>query len=123
MHIYGKPVVDEKAQTLRLTDLSVAVESDAAFGLLGAAARAAMPYLQDALAQNAVIDLKPLMAEARTKIAAALADFRQVSPGVTVEAAVTEVRLTGIAFDAKTVRIFTEAAGTAKVTVSELPKL
>ena len=59
MQIWGKPVLDQKTQILRLTDISLAVESEAAFGLLGTAARAAMPYLQQALADNAVIDLKP----------------------------------------------------------------
>ena len=123
VHIYGKPAIDRTQQILRLTDLSLAVESEAVYGLLGAAARAAMPYLQDALAQNAVVDLKPLMADARTKIGGALGDFRQAAPGVTVDTAVTEVRLIGIEFDAKTLRVITEAAGTAKVAVSELPKL
>jgi len=88
----------------------------------GAAARAAMPYLQDALAKNAVIDLKPFAADARAKIAAAAADFRQVAPGVSVDTAVTDLRLTGIEFDSKTLRIVTETQGTAKVTVTELPK-
>ncbi|MBW8856773.1 MAG: DUF4403 family protein, partial [Bradyrhizobium sp.] len=50
VHIWGKPVLDQAQQTLRLTDIELAVESEAAFGLLGAAARAAMPHLQKALA-------------------------------------------------------------------------
>ena len=66
--IWGKPVLDEKHQILRLTDTSLAVESEAAFGLLGAAARAAMPYLQNALAEKAVVDLKPFAADAKKKI-------------------------------------------------------
>ena len=122
VHVWGKPALDEKQQILRLTDLSLAVESEAAFGLLGAAARAAMPYLQDALAKNAVIDLKPFAADARAKISTAIADFRQVTQGVTVDTAVSDLRLIGIEFDSKTLRIITEAQGTAKVTVTELPK-
>ena len=51
---------------LRLTDISLDVDSEAAFGLLGAAAKAAIPYIQDALEQNAQIDLKPFAASART---------------------------------------------------------
>ena len=43
VHIWGRPVLDQAEQTLRLTDIELAVESEAAFGLLGAAARAAMP--------------------------------------------------------------------------------
>ncbi len=65
VQIWGKPALDQKAQILRLTDLSLAVELEAAFGLLGAAARAGMPYLQQALADNAVLDLKPFAADAK----------------------------------------------------------
>ncbi|WP_163361941.1 DUF4403 family protein, partial [Klebsiella aerogenes] len=46
VHVWGKPVLDQARQTLRLTNLELAVESEAAFGLLGAAARQAMPYMQ-----------------------------------------------------------------------------
>ncbi len=59
IHIWGKPVLDQEQQTLRLTDVELAVESEAAFGLLGAAARAAVPHLQKVLADKATIDLKP----------------------------------------------------------------
>ena len=85
VHIWGKPALDAKNQMLRLTDLSLAVESEAAYGLLGAAARAAMPYLQQALADNAVIDLKPFAADAKKKIGLALADFQKNSEGVRVD--------------------------------------
>ncbi len=122
VHIWGKPVLEQQQQILRLTELSLAVESEAAFGLLGAAARAAVPYLQDALAKNAVIDLKPFAADARAKIAAAAADFRQVTPGVSVDTAITDLRLIGIEFNSKTLRVITETQGTAKVAVTELPK-
>jgi hypothetical protein len=122
VHVWGKPALDRQQQILRLTELSLAVESEAAFGLLGAAARAAMPYLQDALAKNAVIDLKPFAADARAKIAAAAADFRQVTPGVSVDTSINDLRLIGIDFDSNTLRIITEAQGTAKVAVTELPK-
>ena len=77
IQIWGKPALDTQTQILRLTDLSLAVESEAAFGLLGAAARAAVPYLQKALAEKAVLDLKPFAADAKKKIAAALADFQK----------------------------------------------
>ena len=40
VHIWGKPVLDQAQQTLRLANIQLAVESEAAFGLLGAAARA-----------------------------------------------------------------------------------
>jgi hypothetical protein len=123
VHIWGKPVLDTDKQILRLTDVNLAVESEAAFGLLGAAARAAMPYLQQALAENAVIDLKPFIADARTKIGDAIAEFRQSSDGVRVDAAIDDLRLAGIEFDSKTLRVTAEAAGTAKVAISQLPAL
>jgi hypothetical protein len=123
VHIWGKPALDPKTQILRLTDISLAVDSDAAFGLLGAAARAAMPYLQQALADSAVVDLKPFAADARAKIAGALAEFEKNSNGVRVDAAVNDLRLTGIAFDSSTLRIIAEADGNAKVSVTRLPAL
>ncbi len=123
VHIWGKPALDRKYQILRLTDLTLDLESDAAFGLLGAAARAGMPYLQQALADNAVVDLKPFAADALKKISVALADFQQNTNGVKVDAAVHELRLTGIEFDSSTLRVIAEADGTAKVAVSELPRM
>jgi hypothetical protein len=123
VQIWGKPALDQKNQILRLTNLSLAVESEAAFGLLGAAARAAMPYLQQALADKAVVDLKPFAADARAKIGAALADFRQNRDGVQVDAAVQDLRLTGIEFDSTTLRVIAEADGTAKVAVTQLPRM
>jgi hypothetical protein len=119
--IWGKPTLDPKTQILRLTEISLAVESEAAYGLLGAAARAAMPYLQQALADNAVIDLKPFAADALKKIDAALGDFTKVADGVRVDASVNALRLTGIEFDSKTLRIVAEADGTARATVTRLP--
>ena len=56
MHVWGKPVLDQEAQILRFTDVAVDVESKAAFGLLGEAAQAAVPYLQKTLAEQAVIE-------------------------------------------------------------------
>ena len=97
--------------------------SEAAFGLLGTAARAAMPYVQKALADKAVIDLKPFANDAKTKIAAALTEFQQAGNGVRVDTAVNGLRLTGIEFDTKTLRVIAEANGTVKVAVSQLPKM
>jgi Domain of unknown function (DUF4403) len=122
VQIWGKPVLDKQNQILRLTDLAVDVNSDAAFGLLSAAAKAAIPYVKQALAEHAVIDLKPFAADARKKIGEALAEFQRDSGGVRVDAAVTDVRLSGIAFDSHTLRVIAEADGNAKVAVSQLPK-
>jgi len=123
VHIWGKPVLDQQNQIMRLTDISLAVESEAAFGLLGTAARAAMPYVQKALADKAVIDLKPFANDARAKIAAALREFQQSgSNGVRVDASVNGLRLTGIEFDANTLRVIAEANGAVKVAVTQLPR-
>ena len=45
-----------------------------------------------------------------------------VTPGVRVDTAVDDLRLVGIAFDSKTLRIITEANGRASVIVTELPR-
>jgi hypothetical protein len=123
IHIWGRPVLDQKNQVLRLADLELAVESDAAFGLLGAAARAAGPYLQRALEERATIDLKTLAASAQQKLAAVITDFRKTDNGLRVEAAVTGVRLGDIAFDSNTLRVVAEATGNISVTITALPDL
>jgi hypothetical protein len=123
VHIWGRPVLDQAQQTLRLTDVELAVESEAAFGLLGAAARAAMPQLQKALAEKATVDLKPFASNAQKKIAAAIADFQKNEDGVRVAAEITKLRLAHIAFDSKTLRVIAEAEGAINVYVSALPAL
>jgi hypothetical protein len=122
VHIWGKPALDPQNQILRLTEISLAVESEVAFGLLGTAARAAMPYLEKAIADKAVIDLKPFANDARAKIAAELTEFQQVGNGVRVDATVNGVRLSGIEFDTRTLRVIAEANGTVKVAVTQLPR-
>ena len=68
--------------------------------------------------------MKPFAADAKAKITAALADFQKSGvPGVAVEAKIDDVRLTGIEYDSKTLRVIAEADGTAKVAVSELPRM
>ena len=121
--IWGRPKLDPQTQVLRLTDISLSVESQAAFGLLGTAARAAMPYLTQALADNAVIDLTPFLNDAREKIGDAMAEFRQAGQGVAVNTAVNTLRLNGIAFDSNTMRVIAEAEGSARVSVTQLPRM
>ena len=120
VNIWGRPVLDRERQILRLTDVTLDVDSEAAFGLLGAAARAAIPYLKDALADNAVIDLKPFADNARKSMEAAMADFRTISVGVRAEVNLSELRLLDIEFDAKTLRVIAEVNGAANVAVSSL---
>jgi hypothetical protein len=123
VHIWGKPVLDQAQQTLRLNNIELAVESEAAFGLLGTAARAAMPHLQKVLADKATIDLKPFATNAKTKIAAAISDFQNNEDGVRVTAGIISLRLADIAFDSKTLRVIAEAEGTINVSVTALPAL
>src|SRR5262249_47988854 len=122
VYVWGRPVLDRERQVLRLDDIALDVQSEAAFGLLGATARAAMPYLQAAIADNAVIDLKPFAASAQQSIGAALAEFRHAEPSVRVDAAVTGLRLVDIEYDANILRIVAEATGTVQATVTQLPR-
>jgi len=103
--------------------MELAVESEAAFGLLGAAARAVMPHLQRALTEKATVDLKPFATNAQKKIADAIADFQKSDDGVKVDANITSIGLSDIAFDSRTLRIIVDAAGAITVTVTKLPEL
>jgi hypothetical protein len=123
VHIWGRPVLDQAQQTLRLTDIQLAVESEAAFGLLGTAARAAMPHLQKALAEKAAVDLKPFIGNAQKKILSSLADFQKNEDGVRVAVDLASLSLADIAYDSKTLRVIAEATGTINVFVTALPGL
>jgi hypothetical protein len=120
IYVWGRPILDTARQTLRLKDLTLDVESESAFGVLGVAARAALPYLEAALDEKAVIDLVPLARDARRNIEAAVADFRKNNEGIQVDAQVLELRLVGLEFDATTLRVIGEAEGTARATVTKL---
>jgi Domain of unknown function (DUF4403) len=123
VHIWGTPLLDQRQQTLRLENVQLAVESEAAFGLLGAAARAVMPHLQKALADKAAIDLKPFADNAQKKIAAAISDFQNNQNGVRVAADITSLQLADIAFDSRTLRVIAQATGAITVNVTALPGL
>jgi len=123
VHIWGRPVLDQAQQTVRLTDVQLAVESEAAFGVLGAAARAAVPHLQKVLAERAAVDLKPFATNAQKKLATAISDFQKNEDGVRVVAEITSLRLADIAFDSRTLRVIAEADGTINVYVTTLPAL
>jgi hypothetical protein len=122
VYVWGRPVLDRERQILRLADVTLDVQSQSAFGLLGAAAKAAMPYLQSAIADNAVIDLKPFAASAQQSIGSALAEFRQAEPGLQVDATITGLQLVDIEYDAKILRIVAEAQGTVQAAITSLPK-
>ena len=120
VYVWGKPQLDSARQILRFTDVTLDVQSQAAFGLLGAAAQAAVPYLQKTLADKAVVDLKPFATDAKKRLAAAVGQLAQAAPGLAAAATVNDLRLTGIAYDANTLRIIADANGTVKVTISSL---
>jgi hypothetical protein len=120
IYIWGRPVLDRERQKLRFDKISVDVESEAAFGVLGMAARIAAPNLQKML-EAAIIDLSPLATNARKNVEAAISDFRKNVDGLRVEAAVVDVRLADVEFDSKTLRLIAEADGTVRVVVTALP--
>jgi len=123
LHIWGRPVLDQAQQILRLTDVELAVESEAAFGLLGAAARAVVPNLQRALLQKMTVDLKPFASNAQQKIAQAIGELQKNDDGVKIQAEINAIRLADIAYDAKTLRVTAQAEGAITATVSKLPGL
>ena len=123
VYIWGRPALDQAQKTLRLADLELAVESEGAFSLLGAAARAVMPHLERALSEMTTVDLKPFVNNAQKKIADAITDFQRNDNGVKVDASISSIELSDIAFDSKTLRIIAEAAGAIAVTVTKLPEL
>ena len=82
-----------------------------------------MPLLQNALAERATIDLKPFASNAQKRIASAIADFQKNDNGFRVGAEITSLRLAGIAFDSKTLRVIAEAEGAINVAVTALPGL
>jgi len=123
VHIWGRPVLDLAQQTLRLTNIELAVESESAFGLLGAAARPVIPHLQRVLSDNATIDLKPFAANARQKIAAEIADLQKNTDGARVTADISSLRLADLAFDSKTLRVIAQAEGTISISLNTLPGL
>jgi Domain of unknown function (DUF4403) len=120
VYVWGRPALDQDRQILRFTDVALDVQSSAAFGLLGAAAQAAVPYLQKSLADQAVIDLKPFAADAKRQIASAVGGLAAQAPGLSAAVAVDNLLLTDIAYDNKTLRIIANAAGSVNVAISSL---
>ena len=72
------------------------------------------------LTENAVIDLSPLVANARQNIEAAIAEMRRNATGVNLDAKLIDVRLAGLQFDANTVRAIAEADGTIRAEITKL---
>ena len=120
LHVWGRPVLDRERQTLRFNDLALDVQSEAAFGVLGAAARTAVPYLVKALEDHAVVDLAQIADGIRKNIATAVTEFSKRTDSVRVDAQARDLRLVDLDFDAKTLRIIAEADGTVRVAVLKL---
>ena len=70
--------------------------------------------------QNATLDLKPIAANAREKIATAIADYQKTEDGLRVEANIDSLTLADIAFDSRTLRVIAEAGGSLNVYVTKL---
>ena len=70
-----------------------------------------------------MVDLKPFASNAQKRIAAVISDFQKNEDGVRVAAEITTLRLAGIAFDSKTLRVIAEAGGAINVSVTALPGL
>ncbi len=120
IHVWGRPVLDRARQVLRFNDLALDVESETTFGVLGAAARPALPYLVKALEDHAVIDLAQIADGIRKNVAAAVAEFSKRTDSVRVDAEPQDLRLADLDFDAKTLRVIAEADGTVRVAVMKL---
>ncbi|ABE40649.1 conserved hypothetical protein [Rhodopseudomonas palustris BisB5] len=120
LHIWGRPVLNQEDQTLRLSDMQLAVESEAAFGLLGEAARAAVPYLQKAISDRAVFDLKADSANVQRRIGAVIATYQRNEDGLRISSEISSLRLTDLAFDSNMLRVTAEANGILEVTVTKL---
>lgn len=120
IYVWGRPQLDRERSLLRFSNIALDIESEAAFGVLGFVARAAIPDLQKTLAENAVINLSPLVANARRNLETAVAEFKRNAVAVALEAKVDDVRLAGIQFDANTLRVIAEADGSIRVEVKKL---
>ena len=106
-----------------MTNVELAVESEAAFGLLGAAARAVMPHLQKVLAEKTTLDLKPFLGECAENDRDRDFGFAEERGRRAGDGGNHQPRLADIAYDSKTLRVIAEAAGTINVTVAALPGL
>jgi len=118
VHVYGKPVLDQAAAGAAAdrhpprSGIGSRIRPARCRGEGGHALPAEVAGRQGADRPEAV------RGQCRDKIAAAMKEFRKSEDGMTVDAAVTGLRLTDIAFDARTLRVIAEADGTVNVTVT-----
>lgn len=121
VYLWGQPVLDKANQTIKLTDIALDVQSQSAFGLLGAAASAAIPYITSLIEERAHIDLKPLAEDARARIAAAAKQAEASRSDVEAHISIDQLTLQDIAFDDKTLRVIGQARGKAELAILSLP--
>jgi len=119
LQIRGRPVLDQAQQTLRLTDIQLSGDSEALERLSPVAARMVTSYLQQTLAEHAVLDLKPFAASAKDSITKAIATYRKNDQDLRVDAAIDSLVLSDIAFDAKIMRVTVEAGANLAVTIAK----
>ena len=122
VHVWGKPVLDRAQQVLRLTDIALDVSRRQPSGC--SARRRARPSLSQGRARRECAH-RP-QAVRRQCAQEHRGGDRGFPPerqqGVQVDAAVTDLRLVGIEYDAKTLRVIAEADGSVKVAISALPQ-
>ena len=115
VHIWGRPVLDQAQQTLRLDRYRARgrirgrVRAAGRRGARGDAASAEGAGGKGHRRPQAV------RRNAQKKIAAVIADLQKNEEGVRVAAEITRLRLADIAFDSKTLRVIAEAEGTINV--------
>ena len=120
VHVWGRPVLDRERQVLRLVDIALDVQSEQAFGLVGAAAKAALPLLTAGLAERAALDLRPIAEDAKKRVVAAVNDVNKQDSRIRIGASVSDLRLVAVNFDSRTLRLILEADGALDVAVTTL---
>ncbi|MCL2715408.1 MAG: DUF4403 family protein [Alphaproteobacteria bacterium] len=119
LNIRGRPVLDQAQQTLRLTDIQLTGEPDALERLSPVAAQMVTTYLQQTLAQQAVLDLKPFAASAKESITHTIATYRRNDGDLRVDASIDSLVLSDIAFDDKILRVTVDAGANLAVTIGK----
>jgi hypothetical protein len=122
IHVWGRPALDRERQMLRINNIQVDIDS-------GGGIRPPGHWRQGGGAasgkgtggQLRPVDLAQFATNARRSIDAAIADFQRTASGVRVDATATDLRLVGLEFDSKVLRVIGEADGTVRVTVTALP--
>ncbi len=106
---------------MRLENVALAVESDALFGADRRRRQDRDPLSASGAGKKRGDRPEADARNARRSIDKALSDFRLQNDDIKVDATMTGLRLVGIEFDSKIVRITAEADGIARVALNKLP--